>query len=209
VWPITVAPGGVEVAPDSLASLQQTFATQHVVRLQRFLAPSLLSRVQKEVSDSIFELREDAGIARELCLQSGRAMQLLTFVMNAPLLLDAVRAITQQDSVALFSGRIYRFDPRVAHHDSWHDDTAAGGRLAGFSLNLGDSFEGGEFEIRDKSMASPSITIANTGPGDAILFRVAPTHEHRVRSVRGLQPKTAMAGWFVSGSTYWDQVLPR
>jgi hypothetical protein len=44
--------------------------------------------------------------------------------------------------------------------------------------------------------------VHNNGLGDALLFRVSPELEHRVQGVEGDVPKTALAGWFVSGTTF-------
>jgi hypothetical protein len=72
-----------------------------------------------------------------------------------------------------------------------------GGREIGMSVNLSaDVYEGGVFEIRDAESERALASIANVGFGDAILFRVASTLEHRVTDVRGARPKTAFAGWF-------------
>jgi hypothetical protein len=40
--------------------------------------------------------------------------------------------------------------------------------------------------------------VANTGPGDALLFRIARHLTHRVTPVDGTADKTAFAGWFRS-----------
>jgi len=205
--PIHATRGGVLVDDDSLAALRESFARDHVIRLPRFLSPELLRMLGEYLAAGTFTPREDAGIAIELCLEESRALDLLAFVMHAPVLLDAVRTITNSAAIAGFHGRIYRFDPHVAHHDSWHDDAASGQRLAGFSLNLGGPFLGGEFQLRAKAEVDKVLTIANTGPGDAILFRIDPALQHRVRAVEGGAAKTAFAGWFLSGpEEYWEAV---
>jgi hypothetical protein len=205
--PIHATRGGVFVDAGSLAVLRQAFTRDHVVRLPRFLSPELLRMLDAHLSAGTFAPREDAGIAIELCLEESRALDLLAFVMHAPALVDAVRQITGCAAVTGFTGRIYRFDPHVAHHDSWHDDAASGQRLAGFSLNLGGPFRGGEFQLRAKAEVDNILTIANTGPGDAILFRIDPALQHRVRAVEGEAAKTAFAGWFLSGEEeYWAAV---
>jgi hypothetical protein len=205
---ITVTGRGV-VASDA-AALRADFDRDHVVRLPRFLGEELLARVERLVAEGEFALREDAGIATELCLQPGRALDLLLFVMNAPRLWEALREVTGIAEHASFGGRVYRFDPAVAHHDSWHDDSAGGKRLVGISVNLGrEPFRGGEFQIRPKAERERIVTIANTGPGDAIVFRIAPELQHRVRPVEGTVPKTALAGWFSAGEgEYWDMLKP-
>jgi hypothetical protein len=206
--PIVATRAGVAVRDRAAVErLHEAFAREHVVRLQGLLADELLGVVLRYIEEGTFAIREDAGIAIELCLEPNRAFDLLMFVMNAPQFLEAVRAITGRTEIASFHGRVYRFDPAVAHHDSWHDDTASGARLIGLSLNLGRvPFRGGEFEIRPKAEPERTITIANTGPGDAILFRIDPALQHRVRPAEGDVPKTALAGWFTAGDDYWSQL---
>jgi hypothetical protein len=207
--PIVATRSGVAVRDRAaLAELRDVFAREHVVRLRGLLADELLARVLRSIDEGTFAIREDAGIAVELCLEPNRAFDLLMFVMNAPRMLEAMRELTGCTSITSFSGRIYRFDPAVAHHDSWHDDTQDGTRLIGISLNLGRvPFSGGEFQLRPKEEPERTITIANTGPGDAIVFRIDRTLQHRVRPAVGDVPKTALAGWFTSGDNdYWSML---
>jgi hypothetical protein len=206
---IVAARSGVAVRNRaSMPALRDAFARDHVVRLRGLLADELLDRVLRFIDEGTFAIREDAGIAVELCLQPSRAFDLLLFVMNAPQMIEAIRELTGCAAITSFSGRIYRFDPAVAHHDSWHDDTQDGTRLIGISLNLGRTpFAGGEFELRPRAEPERTITIANTGPGDAILFRIDPALQHRVRPAVGDMPKTALAGWFTGGENdYWSSL---
>lgn len=193
---------GIVVAADDaeIEALRDELARRHVVRFRHFLDGDLLSRVRAAIDAGTFVTREDAGIAVELCLEPSRAQDILTFVMNAPQLFGVVQAITGCDPIEAFGGRIYRFDPAVAHHDSWHDDTsgAGAGRLAGFSLNLSaERYCGGTFQIREKARPEEIVEVENTGAGDAFLFRIAPSLQHRVLPVEGRHAKTAFAGWFV------------
>ena len=194
---------GVAVPADDgrIEALRDEFARRHLVRFRHFLDADLLSRVRAAIDGGTFVTREDAGIAVELCLEPSRAQDILMFVMNAPQLFAVVRAISECEPIEAFAGRIYRFDPAVAHHDSWHDDTsgAGAGRLAGFSLNLSPQhYRGGTFQIREKARPEEIVEVENTGAGDAFLFRIAPQLQHRVMPVEGRQAKTAFAGWFVA-----------
>jgi hypothetical protein len=38
--------------------------------------------------------------------------------------------------------------------------------------------------------------VANTGPGSALIFRIAEELQHRISDMEGDEPKTAFAGWF-------------
>lgn len=189
----------VRAAAARVDALRDEFVRRHVIRLPHFLDDDLLARVQNAIDGGTFAIREDAGIAVELCLEPSRALDILTFAMNAPQLFDFVRTVSGCTAIEAFAGRIYRFDPDVSHHDSWHDDTAAGGRLVGCSLNLArERYCGGAFQLREKARPDDVIEIDNNGAGDAFLFRIAPELQHRVLPVTGTHPKTAFAGWFIA-----------
>jgi len=193
--------GIVVQAKERIAALREEFAQRHAVRFRRFLDRDLLDRVQDEIDSGAFAIREDEGIAIELCLEPSRALDILMFVMNTPQMFDVVRAISGCAPIEAFAGRIYRFDPAVHHRDSWHDDTSGAGasRLAGFSLNLSRrTYCGGTFQIREKGRPDDIVDVDNTGAGGAFLFCIAPQLQHRVLPVEGTNAKTAFAGWFVA-----------
>lgn len=192
---------GIVVHADDtrIEALRDELARRHAVRFRRFLDSDLLARVQNEIDAATFSVREDEGIAVELCLEPSRALDIVMFVMNTPQMFGVVRAITGCEAIEAFAGRIYRFDPAVAHHDSWHDDTSGANRLAGFSLNLSrDKYRGGSFQIREKAKPDDVLEVENTGAGDAFLFRIARELQHRVLPVEGAHAKTAFAGWFIA-----------
>lgn len=94
---------------------------------------------------------------------------------------------------------MYRFIPNSGHHDTWHDDCSAG-REVGMSINLSEKgYEGGIFELRERQSKRILLRMANTGLGDATLFRISSDLAHQVTEVTGETPKTAFAGWFQSG----------
>jgi hypothetical protein len=67
------------------------------------------------------------------------------------------------------------------------------------SVNLGaQRYNGGLFQLRERRSPEILCEVANTGPGDAILFRIANQLVHQVTAVEGTIPKTAFAGWFRS-----------
>lgn len=72
------------------------------------------------------------------------------------------------------------------------------------SINLGLPFEGGVLQIARTDADELLAEVANTGPGDAVLFRIAPWLRHRVGSVTGDFSRTAYAGWFRSAPSYRD-----
>ena len=202
----------VHAGENEIAAMRDELAQCHVVRLRKFLDDDLLDRVMQSIDAGAFATREDAGIAVELCLDPSRALDILTFAMNSAALFDFVRAISGCEHIGHFAGRIYRFDPRVTHHDSWHDDTAGdgGARRLGFSLNLSrERYCGGTFQLREKAWPDAITSIENTRLADAFLFRIAPELQHRVTAVEGSASKTAFAGWFIAGDIDLRTMLTR
>ena len=99
--------------------------------------------------------------------------------------------------------------PGGGHYDSWHGDEGFD-RMVAMSVNLSSKpYEGGVLQIRDNNTAGILHEVANTGFGDAILFRIGPGLTHRVTTVEGSLPKTAFAGWFRSRPFYRDLVRER
>jgi hypothetical protein len=71
------------------------------------------------------------------------------------------------------------------------------------SVNLSvDRYEGGVTEFRHADEEQPFHRIANTGFGDAIVFRIDPSLRHQVTEVTGTVAKTAYAGWFRTAPQY-------
>jgi hypothetical protein len=87
--------------------------------------------------------------------------------------------------------------PHPQHELSWHSDTKDPQRQVGFSMNLTpERFHGGVFELRDRHTLKPLARVHNTGPGDALLFRISSDLQHRVTAVHDDVAKIACAGWF-------------
>ena len=126
------------------------------------------------------------------------AVALLNLVANDHRLFRIVREITGCGPIGCFRGRVYRMLPNAGHYDSWHNDLGDE-RLITLSVNLSpEPYSGGILQIRHRPSNRIVYEVANTGLGDAILFRISPDLEHRVTEVTGSVPKTAFAGWFRS-----------
>jgi hypothetical protein len=182
----------------ALESLRAQFDRQHCIRLPGFLDSNLLSFVRGRLEEAEFAERAHDDIGVELCLKHDTALDLLYFIANDQRLFGLVQQLTGCDRIGCFLGRIYRMAPGSGHYDSWHGDTI-NHRLIGMSVNLGArKYAGGLFQLRERRSPNIVCEVANTGSGDAILFRIASDLVHRVTSVEGTTPKTAFAGWFHS-----------
>jgi hypothetical protein len=198
--PLQITPSGVTAptAPER-DELARAFDAQHCVRLPQFLHPTLLRKLQARLARSgawtpnVHNLVN--GPSTELVCSDSITVGLLTAMFHDRSLWDAVAAITDCDPVRSFHGRIYRMDEGV-HEDVWHTD-ANGKYMLALSLNLTAApFAGGELHLRECETKRMRAQVANTGQGDAIMFRIDGALEHVVTRVRGPVPKIAWAGWF-------------
>jgi hypothetical protein len=169
------------------------------VRLVGFLEPALLAWVQRRLDRGAWTTCVHSALdppAVDLSFEDDVLAGAMLALLNDRALLAAARAITGVAEIRSFGGRVYRMDPGPAHHDTWHSDMD-GQRLVALSINLSRGvFAGGELALRRAGADPPLFSIANTGPGDAILFRLGDDLEHRVGPVHGDEPKIAYAGWF-------------
>ena len=198
--PLQLTPAGVVVPGDrERAELARAWNDDLSVRLPGFLHPQLIRKLHARLgggaSWQVHLQNLTEGQSSELELEDGVTRGLLTALFHDRHLWDAVRGITGCDPIQSFHGRIYRMDPG-AHEDVWHTDVN-GQYMVALSLNLtAHPFTGGELHLRESGTRRMRVQIANTGQGDAIMFRIEDGLEHIVTSVTGTVPKVAWAGWF-------------
>ena len=172
-----------------------------------FLEPTLTDEIRAQIARGEFREFAHGSLATELRLEPGVCTGLLHFIVNDPSLFRLVESLSGSRGIRAFAGRVYRRFPGGRHYDNWHGDLADQRRLVGMSVNLStEVYDGGVFELRDVETERPLASLANVGFGDAILFRLAHSIEHRVSDVTGACPKTAFAGWFFAGLDF-DKVL--
>jgi hypothetical protein len=184
-----------------LRRFARQFEKKHTFRLPQLLHPELLGFISVGVELGPWAPREHENIGRESTLANLPALAVLSFAVNTPEFLRVVEQITNCGPISRFDGRVYRMNPGTDHYDTWHDD-ASKERLVGMSINLGSRpYIGGVFRLREKHSDQLLCELPNTGAGDAILFRISSRLVHMVTAVEGTEPKTAFAGWFVSGGS--------
>ncbi|MDP1569779.1 MAG: 2OG-Fe(II) oxygenase [Vicinamibacterales bacterium] len=189
---------GRRPAGAALDALAAAFATARVLRLPRLFDADLLALLQRHLAAAAFTTRIAHGVyppAVDLKLRDDHLHGVLHFLLNDPAVVATVQHVAGVPEIGGFVGAVYRLLPGAGHRDSWHDD-ADGNRRVALTVNLSEApFEGGEFQLREKA-GRPLATIANTGPGDGVLFAIDPSLEHCIAPMRGVTPKTALAGWF-------------
>jgi 2OG-Fe(II) oxygenase superfamily len=176
--------------------LRRHFERHHWILLPGFFGPTLLGEVRREVDRSRFHRRVAEAFGELTLSEPSGAVTRLLFLVNNPIVYEAVESGTGIDRIVRFDGRIYRRSSVPEHYDTWHDDVAGDARLVAMSLNLSDGpYEGGVLEIRRKGTTEILARVHNTGAGDALMFRVRPDLQHRVTEVTA-GTKTSLAGWF-------------
>jgi hypothetical protein len=194
---------------DDLDRLYSEFVRDHYIILPSLFESELLQVILKRIESAKFIPFEHKGIGLEFCMEDQHTIALLTFVANVPAFHRLIERITGCGQIGEYSGRVYRMTSRDEHYDHWHDDSDDG-RMITMSVNLTPQlFHGGALQMRYCGTDKTLHEVHNHGLGDALLFRVSPELEHRVQGVEGDAPKTAFAGWFVSGKTFHEGARER
>jgi len=184
--------------------VRREFEREHCGWLPHLIESTLMQFIQSEMEQAEFRPRVHEGIGAEQCMDHGRVLELLHLVTNDPLFLGAIQRVTDCPPIGSFGGRIYRMLASSDHFDSWHDDMVPGDhRLLGMSVNLSVvPYSGGVFELRETKTRRMMYRRANTGLGEALVFRLSPHLQHRVTEVAGSAARTVFAGWFRSEPQY-------
>jgi hypothetical protein len=195
---IQLRKAGFVADKEDVARLQREFEQTHLVRLSSLLDKELLSLALSCIEQGRWLENIVSGNISysEYLLENGAAVNLLMLVTNGSGFLKTISEITHCDMLTLFEGRVYKMEPNIAHAKKWHNDVVDG-RLIGMSLNLSPrGYHGGLFQMRGKDSDRLLVELANTGAGDAILFRLSDDLRHRVTDVQEGEPKVSFAGWF-------------
>ena len=175
------------------------FREHHCITLPGLLPSGMLEMLRRQIAHAEFETRIHRHVTPhpvDFCMKANACSGLLHFLTNDPLFLALVEELTQVGDIGGFAGSVYRLDPSPATSDVWHSD-AQRDRMLALSLNLSvGAYSGGLLQIRERRSQRIVHQVANIGSGDAILFAIAPTLQHRVSPIEGTVSRTAFAGWF-------------
>ena len=212
---IQLTTSGVRIAKDDAwAAQQQEFAQRHCVVLEGFLDDSILCHIPRMLEQGEFDLRDDfdyegQAFARELTMRRSEALpQMLFYFLNQPRLREAIAELTGcEKTIRTFVGRCFKHLPGGDHFDSWHGDVGDE-RLYALSINLSkEPFEGGSLQIRSRRTREVFQTVGGNRFGDACLFSVDDSLQHRILPLRGTAPRCRYAGWFRAQGNLSEIVL--
>lgn len=205
----TLASSLRDPATTHFQGLRQEFAETGVITVKHFFPPQLYDKVCQALAQAQFErstyrvdhLGQQSLVDEMVTFDPW--FDRLTLLLNSADLIGALRSLTRIPDLGRYSGRIYKMLPHSAQQLEWHSDHNHGKRLA-ISVNVSPrAFEGGELEYRH-ILSQKTQRLHNTGPGDAVIFRIDGDHEHRVLPVSGTEPKCAVTGWYFDGPTSAD-----
>lgn len=186
--------------------LRDQFEKKHYLILpqliERKLFETLVHRI--EVANFYPRVHRDGGknLGTELCMSDVVTTSAFKFLVCNPFFLRILERIVGMNGLGGFDGRVYRMTSANEHYDSWHNDCGEG-RMVTMSINLTkEIYCGGALQIKPRKSHEVLTEISNTGYGDALLFRISSDLVHRVQKVEGDIPKTAFAGWFLSGANW-------
>ena len=187
---------GVE---QDLDALRREFDRRNCLLLENFLHPDVVSLLLPMIHAATFRPKHHDHVGSELQMEPNLALHLLSFLTNDLKLFDLVQKITSCGPVGCFQGRVYKLIPDPAHILDWHNDFNEPGRLIAMSLNLSTSpFRGGVLQIREVRGGRIVSEVANTGFGNAVIFRISRDLEHQVTQIQGDASRISFAGWFRS-----------
>lgn len=206
---ITRAGTIVDATDAELEALRDEFDRRHCIRLPQLVEPGLLATLQKAIADANFFEKTNVNIGDELRVRPGAVALAFEFLTNDPALFAFVRRISGCPPIGSYRGRVYRLLPQPGHESDWHNDLLPG-RMLTMSINLGtEKYEGGVLQIRNRETGEILTEVANTGPGDATVFRIADELQHRVTPLTGTVPRTACAGWFMDAPDFATELRGR
>ncbi len=212
---IQLTTSGVRIArDDAWAAQQQEFAQRHCVVLEGFLDESILCHIPRMLEQGEFYTHDHfdcAGrtFARELEMRMSETLpQMLFCFLNQPRLREAIAELTGcERTIRTFVGRCFKHLPGGDQFDSWHADVRDE-RLYALSINLSrEPFEGGNLQIRSRRTREVFQTVGADRFGDACLFRIDDSLEHRILPVRGTAPRCRYAGWFRAQGSLSEMLL--
>ena len=216
---VQIARSGVIVSSDDMVRvLAGRFAACHAITIERLLEPFLLEWVLRALQTAPFTRRvherdaapdraeSDRVFAVDMCLDDRDLVGQLMFLINDLDLFRLIERVTACRPIGCFVGTVFRLEGKTDQHDNWHDDMCQD-RLVALSLNLSPvPFKGGVLQIRDRHTKRILNEVANTGLGDAVLFRISDGLQHRATAVEEGPARTVLAGWFCATPSYLETI---
>src|SRR3990167_6130489 len=160
------------------------FAKQTALVLSHIIDSSTLLKISSLLSQDLFIPRELEYIGTQEVEKEPVVGRMIAFLLGQPQLLRRLEQMTGCGTLRRVAGGIAQLQAGSDHKLRWHDDINDERRRLAITINLSmHHYTGGQFELRKKGCASLLFCHQHHVLGDAILFKVDRTLEHRVTPV--------------------------
>lgn len=199
---IQLTASGPRIAKDAAwYAKKEEFAHHHCVVLEDFVSPPLLARVPQWLDTSRYSYAVHRTGTCNLVMHSDQPLvAAFEILLNQAQLFRAIAEFAGlEEDVTFFEGHCSKQLPIDSHFGAWHNDVATT-KLVGLSISLSPKpVQGGVFLLRRAQTGEVCRQVPAGKLGDAHLFRLGKSLEHRVSSVRGKHARYAFGGAFRSG----------
>lgn len=185
------------------AALAARFASSRAIALPGFLAPELLQQLARLWQAAEFTPDNIGRVGRRTIETPARTSVALRFALGRRALFRWLEQLTGCRPLNGVTGAVVRMRQGEDEQLNWHDDAARKfqDRVLAVTINLGDApYRGGDFEMRRRGQTALCCRHHHAAPGEALVFEVSPTLQHRVTPLIEGGPRTIFAGWFVATS---------
>ena len=172
------------------------FAHSRALLIPGLLTADFLALLHRVWSVGRFDVQQDNEVGQPRVEASERCGAALSLALSQRGLLEWLQDVTGVAPLGSVEGGVIQFQAGQGAGLLWHDDLNRPFRQLAMTLNLGTaSYDGGVFELRRKGEEALLMRHHHTGAGDALVFAVDGTLEHRVTPVSSGGPRTVFAGW--------------
>lgn len=182
------------------------FIATNCIFLSSFLKDGVLNALLLKLANTNFETKfeteDENKFGKVLCITPNNPI-IFTFnlLFNNLQLFNLLEMITGCEEIGNFTGRIHRSEEGENHQIDWHGDNADT-RLLAMTIGLGkERYLGANFELREKETKKTTLSHGQLEAGDALIFKIHPTLEHRLASLT-TGKRTVGVGWFRAKPDY-------
>jgi len=173
------------------------FSKHRAIACSNAIEPGLLATLMRLCREGSFAPDEVEGLGHREVESPQRVGLSISLALKRGNLIDWVERVTGCGPLETVEGRVVR--ALANNHDQllWHDDLDDPRRRLAITINLSEqTYEGGLFELREKSSRTLLASHHHLEPGTALIFDVAYDIEHRVLPVTSGGPRCVYTGWF-------------
>ena len=177
------------------------FSKHRAIACANAIEPNLLASLMRLCREGHFDSNEVKDLGHREVENPQRAGRTLTHVLKRAELIGWIERATGCGPLETVEGRVVR--SLANNHDQllWHDDLDDPLRRLAITVNLSEhGYEGGLFELREKSTGKMLVAHHHLEPGTALIFDVGYDIEHRLLPVTSGGPRCVYTGWFYKGT---------